>query len=141
MYNHVSKANELALGSNFHFFKQGVRPEWEDSQNEKGGRWVIMIPKTRHGDLDEIWLNTLLACIGEAFEQDGEEICGAVVSVRRGQDRIALWTRTISKEPCLRIGKKLRDFWRIPQGQLFGFQSHEAAARKTSSHTQDMYSV
>jgi translation initiation factor 4E len=31
--------------------------------------------------------------IGEQFD-DPEEICGAVVSPRKGQNKIALWTRT-----------------------------------------------
>jgi translation initiation factor 4E len=35
--------------------------------------------------------------IGEQFEE-GDEICGAVVSVRRSQDKIAIWTKTASNE-------------------------------------------
>lgn len=37
----------------------------------------------------------------EGAEEEGEEICGAVVSVRAKSDRIQLWTR--SKEPVERI--------------------------------------
>lgn len=39
----------------------------------------------------------LLAMIGEQFDE-GDEICGAVVSVRRAQDKIAIWTKTASNE-------------------------------------------
>lgn len=39
----------------------------------------------------------LLAMIGEQFDE-GDEICGAVVSVRRSQDKIAIWTKTASNE-------------------------------------------
>lgn len=39
----------------------------------------------------------LLAMIGEQFEES-DEICGAVVSVRRAQDKIAIWTKTASNE-------------------------------------------
>jgi translation initiation factor 4E len=35
--------------------------------------------------------------IGEQFEES-DEICGAVVSVRRAQDKIAIWTKTASNE-------------------------------------------
>ena len=43
--------------------------------------------------------------IGEQFE-DGNEICGAVVSVRQRQDRIAIWTRTATNEETqIHIGK------------------------------------
>jgi hypothetical protein len=35
--------------------------------------------------------------IGEQFDE-GDEICGAVVSVRAKQDKISIWTRTASNE-------------------------------------------
>lgn len=43
-----------------------------------------------------MWVQ-LLAMIGEQFDE-GEEICGVVVSVRRAQDKIAIWTKTASNE-------------------------------------------
>jgi hypothetical protein len=46
-------------------------------------------------------LTQILACIGEAFEEE-EEVCGCVVSIRKAQDRIAIWTRTASKEAAVR---------------------------------------
>ena len=35
----------------------------------------------------------LLAMIGEQFEEY-DEICGAVASVRKNQERVSLWTKT-----------------------------------------------
>ena len=48
----------------------------------------------------------LLACIGQVLEEDGgENICGAVVNVRRGQDKLCLWTRDADqKDVTIRIG-------------------------------------
>ncbi len=43
-----------------------------------------------------VWLK-LLAMIGEQFDE-GDEICGAVVSVRARQDKISIWTKTASNE-------------------------------------------
>ena len=46
----------------------------------------------------------ILACIGENFS-DSDQICGAVVSVRKGADRIQLWTRDAHDDvACKRIG-------------------------------------
>ncbi len=42
------------------------------------------------------WLK-LLGMIGEQFDE-GDEICGAVVSVRAKQDKISIWTKTASNE-------------------------------------------
>jgi ribosomal protein S1 len=38
-----------------------------------------------------------LGMIGEQFDE-GDEICGAVVSVRAKQDKISIWTKTASNE-------------------------------------------
>ncbi|KAJ3111897.1 hypothetical protein HDU96_005176 [Phlyctochytrium bullatum] len=107
VYNNVIKASQLVPGSNFHFFKQGVQPMWEDPFNAKGGKWVLQVTKARKKDLDSLWLSTVLACVGEHFE-DSDEICGAVVSVRRHADRISLWTKSTTSDNCNRIGYDLR---------------------------------
>jgi len=39
----------------------------------------------------------MLAMIGESFEH-AQEICGAVVSIRKSQHRVSLWTRTADDE-------------------------------------------
>jgi len=97
LYNNIVTASSLAPGSNYHLFKSGVKPEWEDPQNEKGGKWVINFPtgsrKKSPRDLDECWLNTLLVCIGEGFGDYENEVCGVVISIRKAGDRLALWTR------------------------------------------------
>ena len=82
----------------------------------------------------------MLAIIGEAFD-DSDEICGAVVSVRKGNDRIAIWTKSTRQDSTLRIGKKLRQVLHLPNGVAIGFQSHHASANKSSSYPNDMYSL
>ena len=85
---------------------------WEDPTNRQGGKWVLTIPKARKNQVDQWWMYTvidlhfssltpsmpflqILLLIGENLNDD-EDVCGAVVSVRKGQDRIALWTKTAS---------------------------------------------
>jgi translation initiation factor 4E len=41
--------------------------------------------------------------IGETLE-DADDILGAVVSIKRGQDRLALWTKTASDEVRCGLG-------------------------------------
>ncbi len=53
--------------------------------------------KARFTHFDKLWLWMLLACVGEAFE-DEAEICGCVASVRKGGDKVALWTRTATAD-------------------------------------------
>jgi translation initiation factor 4E len=105
----------MPLGSDYHLFKQGIEPKWEDAANAKGGKWVISFKKGQREALSDHWLHTVclasfylttqvLAVIGSYFD-DSEEITGCVVSVRKNGDRIALWTRDASSEAsCIRVG-------------------------------------
>merc|ERR1711916_43506 len=39
IFNNLMPAGKMPVGSSFYLFKTGIRPEWEDKANEKGGRW------------------------------------------------------------------------------------------------------
>jgi translation initiation factor 4E len=74
----------------FHLFKDGISPFWEDSQNKAGGKWMLRL---RKGVAARYWEDILLAIIGEQFDV-GAEICGAVLSIRGNEDIISVWNKT-----------------------------------------------
>lgn len=86
-----------------------MEPKWEDATCEHGGKWTVLVPKgpASKAALDAMWLNVLLACVGEQFTE-GDEVCGVVVSVRAKQDKVALWTRTAANEAA-QVREKRRD--------------------------------
>lgn len=59
VYNNIVKVSELSQGGNFHFFKEGVKPMWEDPANKEGGKWLIMTATAKKKELDSMWLNTV----------------------------------------------------------------------------------
>jgi len=124
-YNNVLPASKTSPNSNYHLFKDGVVPMWEDEGNKKGGKWIISIPKADRasGKVDEWWLYTCLALIGETLDKSGLEVCGAVVSIRKSQDRLALWVRGTDK--------KVRVCEGCPASGLFG--ARLACLRKASN--------
>ena len=65
-----------------------VAPDWEDDANKAGGRWVA---RREHRQVDDAWLNLLLLLIGDHVET--EVVTGAVVSVRKAGDKVALWIK------------------------------------------------
>ena len=180
--------SRLNAGVDFHLFKEGIEPKWEDPRCSQGGKWVVQVQKSNKGQLDTMWLNTvwhsiyiymcvcvicallnvlppytstdsvpfcfrvrilfvcvvvvpqLLAMIGEQFE-DGNEICGAVVSVRQKQDRIAIWTRTATNEETqIHIGKKLKEFVDVGDNVKVGYLVHEDA-KQMDRRAKDRYTV
>jgi len=134
LYNNIVPATELAAGSNYHLFKSGIRPEWEDKANEKGGKWVVNF--RGRATVDESWLNTLLLCIGEGFGDHEDEICGVVISLRRGGDRLALWTKNAeNEEGTVGVGKVFKQ--NVASANKIGYQRHEDAM--TSRSKQENY--
>lgn len=49
--------------------------------------------RLKKGVADRYWEDLLLAIIGDQFAEAGEEVCGAVLSVRSGEDVLSVWTR------------------------------------------------
>lgn len=104
--------------SNYHLFKNGVKPMWEDPVNAAGGRWIITLRDrgrtagsrlVHEALLDRSWMWLVLALIGETLD-DNDLVTGAVCSLRGKGDRIAIWTRR--KEPIDELnamGEKLLD--------------------------------
>eukprot|EP00301_Raphidiophrys_heterophryoidea_P002661 c1123_g1_i2.p1 GENE.c1123_g1_i2~~c1123_g1_i2.p1 ORF type:complete len:162 (-),score=44.65 c1123_g1_i2:586-1071(-) len=134
LHNNISPPSKLALGSNYHLFKNGIEPKWEDSSNTRGGKWVLVIPRAHRASLDEFWLRTVLFLIGEDFEHC-DDICGCVVSVRKAQDKIAIWTADATKEHTVRaIGMSMRSQLEIPADIRIGYQSHHDSIQHNSSY-------
>ena len=89
-YSHLKRPSELPTVSDYHLFKRGIRPVWEDEANKKGGKWILRLKK---GVADRYWEELLLAILGDQFAEAGEEVCGAVLSVRSGEDVLSIWTK------------------------------------------------
>nr|KAG5710176.1 hypothetical protein BaRGS_006695 [Batillaria attramentaria] len=102
LYNHIQKASKIPTGCDYSVFKDGIQPMWEDEQNKRGGRWLVNLNKQqRHSDLDNFWLETLLCLIGEAFDDQSDQICGAVVNIRNKGDKLGLWTRDSNRSDAI----------------------------------------
>ena len=90
VYSHLKRPSSLPSVSDYHIFRKGVRPVWEDEENKRGGKWILRLKK---GVSDRYWEDILLAIVGDQFAEAGEEVCGAVLSVRSGEDVLSIWTR------------------------------------------------
>jgi translation initiation factor 4E len=126
VFNNLTPPSTLKEGADLHLFRGGVRPEWEDSFNQKGGTWTYRVSKDDTSQkLDTCWCNTVLNMIGDQFD-DADDICGIVVSVRAGTNRVALWIKHADdKDAVKRIGKQFKDINRI-KTRIF-FYSHDDA--------------
>jgi len=135
LWNNIKGAHELAPGSDYHVFKEGVQPMWEDKRNRNGGKWVLLIRnQQRKAQLNQFWLSALLACIGSSFEDD-TQITGLVVSLRKSADKLALWTSDAQDTAAVkRIGEQFRTLLNLPPSMKINYQAHLDAMDSNSSY-------
>ncbi|KAF2751737.1 eukaryotic translation initiation factor 4E [Sporormia fimetaria CBS 119925] len=153
IYNNITPTSELALKSDYHLFKKGVRPEWEDVQNKHGGKWAYQFKDKKAVNIDALWLHVMLAAIGENLEdEDDNEVMGVVVNVRRGFYRIGLWTRTVGKaqgktspeqgkEMLLKIGRRFKAALQLKDNEQVEFSGHTDSAHAGSTRAKAKFVV
>jgi len=129
-YSHFIRPSELSGHSDFHLFKDGIKPMWEDSANKDGGKWIVRL---RKGLASRYWENLILAMLGEQF-MVGEEICGAVISIRFQEDIISVWNKTASDQATTaRIRDTLKRVLNLPLNTIMEYKTHTDSLRDNSS--------
>ncbi|XP_010499472.1 PREDICTED: eukaryotic translation initiation factor 4E-3-like [Camelina sativa] len=135
LYNNIHSPTKWVPGADLYCFKHKIEPKWEDPICANGGKWSMMFPKAT---LESNWLNTLLALVGEQFDQGGE-ICGAVLNFRMRGDKISLWTKNAANEEAqLSIGKQWKEL--LGYDETIGFIVHEDA-KALGRDAKDRYTV
>ncbi|PHU21202.1 Eukaryotic translation initiation factor isoform 4E-2 [Capsicum chinense] len=128
LYDQIFKPSKLTVNADFHLFKTGIEPKWEDPECANGGKWTVT--SSRKANLETMWLETLMALVGEQFD-DSEDICGVVASVRRSQDKLSLWTKTATNEAAqMGIGRKWKE---IIDTEKISYSFHDDSKRERSA--------
>ncbi|KAF4595421.1 translation Initiation Factor Eif4e [Ophiocordyceps camponoti-floridani] len=165
VYNNVAPVSELPQKADYHLFKAGVRPEWEDPQNKHGGKWSYQYKDKRIIDIDRLWLQVMMGAIGETLENEEDgEVMGVVVNVRKAFYRIGIWTRTIGgnriagrgdgdvaggkgrtmekgKEILMSIGRRFKDVLELPSNEQVEFSGHTESAVTGSTRAKAKYTA
>ncbi|CAM9545687.1 unnamed protein product, partial [Choristocarpus tenellus] len=122
IYNHILRADQVPNATDIHLFRDGIKPTWEDTQNQRGGQLLVRLKK---GLASRAWEEVVLAIIGEQFDV-GNEICGAVVSVRYSEDVISVWNRNADNaEGIDKIRENLRRLLKIPHFVQVDYRRHQ----------------
>ncbi|WWC98171.1 hypothetical protein V866_005062 [Kwoniella sp. B9012] len=130
--NNIRLPSLLNKNSNYHMFKNGIRPMWEDPSNANGGKWVILF-RNSPPTLDVAWANLTMALVGEMLDEE-DEVCGIVASNRPKIDRIQIWTRSRDDHEKLnRLGRKVLEIMNL-DGKDRECMSMEYQYNATNSH-------
>ena len=110
VYNWTLFPSQLRSGSDYSLFKAGVRPDWEDERNVRGGRWMVIRGRDQ---LDLGWREITMALVGETLGQGLDEcVTGAVVNVRGKTNKVGVW---LEDNTLMRnVGERLREVLEVP---------------------------
>lgn len=142
----LNKSNLLNQGD-FTFFKKGIKPEWEDEQNKSGGCWLYQVNNQQFKKVNDLWLETLLALIGDNYcDRDlinqidssyfdkksitnkySDHICdflsGTILMHRGKNDKLALWTKNYKDDLTTRlIGKIWKNVMKLSENFTINFE-------------------
>jgi translation initiation factor 4E len=132
IYDFLKRPNDLPSTTDYHFFRGGIKPTWEDASNAKGGKWIVRLPK---GLSSRYWEEIILALIGGQFSgvPDGE-VCGAVLSVRYSEDILGVWNKSSTdRELIAAIRDAIKKVLQLPPHANMEYKPHQASMQDRSS--------
>jgi len=132
MYDYLVRPNDLPTTTDYHFFREGIQPTWEDPHNAKGGKWIVRLKK---GLASRYWEEVILALLGGQFPgvPDGE-VCGAVVSIRYSEDIVSVWNKTANdREIADRVRDAIKRILQLPSHVHMEYKPHQASLADKSS--------
>eukprot|EP00276_Gloeochaete_wittrockiana_P016839 CAMPEP_0184353008 /NCGR_PEP_ID=MMETSP1089-20130417/73445_1 /TAXON_ID=38269 ORGANISM="Gloeochaete wittrockiana, Strain SAG46.84" /NCGR_SAMPLE_ID=MMETSP1089 /ASSEMBLY_ACC=CAM_ASM_000445 /LENGTH=208 /DNA_ID=CAMNT_0026688057 /DNA_START=28 /DNA_END=651 /DNA_ORIENTATION=- len=128
-YDHMIRPSDLPPNSDYHVFREGIRPLWEDEENKYGGKWIVRIPK---GVADLYWESILMALVGGEF-QVGDELCGIVLSIRFNQDIICVWNRDANSKAKFLIRETIQRVLELKEAEVNEYKNHSISIKDSSS--------
>lgn len=91
VFKNIPAIEDLAPGVTYHLMRDGREPMWEDKANCNGGTWRFRVKKQ---DSPRVWLEMLLAAIGEQFDgvlAPTDTVVGVSISIRERDDLLQIW--------------------------------------------------
>ena len=70
LHNNLKTPCHMDLNSNFHFFKSGINPLWEDVENKNGGKWVFTVRNDLEA-LSKSWLEVVSSILESSVRSIG----------------------------------------------------------------------
>eukprot|EP00523_Entomoneis_sp_CCMP467_P008799 CAMPEP_0168734724 /NCGR_PEP_ID=MMETSP0724-20121128/8962_1 /TAXON_ID=265536 /ORGANISM="Amphiprora sp., Strain CCMP467" /LENGTH=266 /DNA_ID=CAMNT_0008781839 /DNA_START=44 /DNA_END=841 /DNA_ORIENTATION=+ len=134
VYNYLKRPSDLPTTTDYHFFRNGIKPTWEDSNNAKGGKWIVRLPK---GLASRYWEEMILALIGGQLSPGlipNDEVCGCVLSVRYAEDILGVWNKTATdREMVERIRDAIKKCLQLPSHANMEYKPHQTSIADRSS--------
>ena len=117
IYQHMKKPSECPVGTDFHVFKKGIIPMWEDNMNKDGGKLSVLLTY-KYSNL--IWEEVTFDFCKGILPYYGY-INGIVISMRQSFVVLSFWIKTKNNHIVEKIRYALTNFLQAPSNNCFDF--------------------
>ena len=117
IFQHMKKPSECPVGTDFHVFKKGIVPMWEDNMNKDGGKLSLLLTY-KYSNL--IWEEvTFDFCKG--ILPYYVYINGVVISMRQSFVVLSFWVKTKNNHIVEKMRHALTNFLQAPSNNCLDF--------------------
>ena len=76
----------------------------------------------------------VLALVGDQLDY-GDQICGAVLSIRFNEDILSVWNRNASdNQAVMALRDSIKRHLKLPHGYIMEYKPHDASLKDNSSY-------
>lgn len=86
VYQHLQRPSQLKINCELFFFKDDIKPVWENKHNRGGGKFII---RPKAAILDQVWERLLI----EVLSCTHPLLCGIDLNAKRLE--ISIWTKEL----------------------------------------------
>ena len=117
VFQHLKKPNQCPVGSDYHVFKKGIVPMWEDKLNKDGGKLSVLLTwKYANVIWEEITFNFVKGLLPYY-----DYINGIVISVRPKFLALSFWIKCKNNVMVEKIRNALSGLLQAPSNNCFDF--------------------
>ena len=117
VFQHLKKPNQCPVGSDYHVFKKGIVPMWEDKLNKAGGKLSLLLTwKYANVIWEEVTFN-----FAKGLLPYYDYINGIVISVRPKFFALSFWIKCGNNSMVEKIRNALTGLLQAPSTNCFDF--------------------
>lgn len=117
VFQHLKKPNQCPTGSDYHIFKKGIVPMWEDKANKDGGKLSVLLTWKY---VDIIWEEVAFSFSKGLFPYF-DNLNGIVISMRPKFLILSFWLKTRNNNLVEKIRYALATQLQTPSHNCFDF--------------------
>lgn len=125
-HSRFKKPKDMSGGCEVYFFKENIRPLWEDEKNLEGGSFFLHIKKTF---ANKIWENLLISVVSES-EPELKLINGLIMRVLKLEVVFYVWTSKLKKNEEIKLIQWMKDTAGLSPKIKLEFKPHPKKADK-----------